>query len=104
MTSVRWLQNRRQLIAAAMFCRRQSLERALEAAQLSPAEREERIKDLHQQESAYMRMQRQKLTVDHFESIKLIGKGAFGEARRCHLGLWSVCARVRASVRMWSST
>ena len=46
---------------------------------MSPEERQERIKELDEQESAYMRMLRQKLTVKHFETVKLIGRGAFGE-------------------------
>lgn len=30
-------------------------------------------------ENEYLRMKRRKLTIDDFESIKVIGKGAFGE-------------------------
>ena len=42
------------------------------------------------QESEYMRLRRQKLTEKAFESIRIIGRGAFGEVRAVY-----VCVGVR---------
>ena len=38
-----------------------------------------RIKDLERKETEYMRLTRHKLSVDDFELLTIIGRGAFGE-------------------------
>lgn len=37
------------------------------------------MKQLEQKETEYMRLQRNKMGVDNFELLTMIGKGAFGE-------------------------
>ena len=49
-----------------------------------PQEQEENIiKDIHQKQSENLRIQRQRMYIREFESIAIIGKGAFGEVRVC---------------------
>ena len=49
--------------------------------QLSDEERSARLAELERQESEYTRLQRQKISVDDFEPLTIIGRGAFGEVR-----------------------
>lgn len=39
------------------------------------------IKDLERKETEYMRLKRNKICVDDFELLTIIGRGAFGEVR-----------------------
>lgn len=50
-------------------------------SQLSDKERSARLAELERQESEYTRLQRQKISVDDFEPLTIIGRGAFGEVR-----------------------
>ena len=47
-----------------------------------PEERKNRqLTQLGKKESTYLRLRRTKLTLDDFRTVKVIGKGAFGEVR-----------------------
>ena len=46
---------------------------------LSEEEKEKRRKALDKKETELMRMRRARISVKSFESIKIIGRGAFGE-------------------------
>ena len=50
--------------------------------QLTEEERTRALAELERRETEYSRLRRQKLTVDDFEPLTIIGRGAFGEARR----------------------
>ena len=55
------------------------LERKLKEACVSEEDHKNVIKDLERKETEHMRLQRQKLCVDDFEPLTIIGRGAFGE-------------------------
>jgi len=57
------------------------LEQEMEDKRLMPESREKYRKQLFQMESEFLRLRRVKLTGKAFESIKIIGRGAFGEVR-----------------------
>ncbi|MCO5591821.1 hypothetical protein L7F22_045813 [Adiantum nelumboides] len=59
--------------------RRWTLERKLKDACLSEEDNQTLLKDLERKETENMRLQRQKLCVDDFELLTIIGRGAFGE-------------------------
>ena len=59
--------------------RRWILERRLKEACVSEEDHQNVIKDLERKETENMRLQRQKLCVDDFEPLTIIGRGAFGE-------------------------
>lgn len=42
------------------------------------------IKDLERKETEFMRLKRNKICVDDFELLTIIGRGAFGEVRYTH--------------------
>lgn len=65
--------------------RRWTLERKLKDACLSEEDNQTLLKDLERKETENMRLQRQKLCVDDFELLTIIGRGAFGEVRLCRL-------------------
>lgn len=65
--------------------RRWMLEQKLKAAELSEEEHRNLIKDLERKETENMRLQRQRLGVDDFEPLTIIGRGAFGEVRLCRM-------------------
>eukprot|EP00250_Pteridium_aquilinum_P016323 c23048_g1_i1 orf=345-2033(-) len=65
--------------------RRWTLERKLKDACLSEEDNQTLLKDLERKETENMRLQRQKLCVDDFEPLTIIGRGAFGEVRLCRL-------------------
>lgn len=46
---------------------------------LSEEERQAILEDLDQKERENMRLRRQKFSLEHFEPLTLIGRGAFGE-------------------------
>lgn len=60
-------------------CRRIKLERKLQEDALSEEEKVKQREALQQQERDYFRLQRQRLSSNDFEALKLIGRGAFGE-------------------------
>ena len=61
--------------------RRLQLEKKMEQLQLAPAQKERYRKRLYQKESEYTRLQRVRISKNAFETIKVIGRGAFGEVR-----------------------
>lgn len=65
--------------------RRWLLEKKLKNADLSEEEHQNRIKDLERKETENMRLQRQRLGMDDFEPLTIIGRGAFGEVRLCRM-------------------
>ncbi|KAH7278246.1 hypothetical protein KP509_38G032500 [Ceratopteris richardii] len=65
--------------------RRWTLERRLKDAHLSEEDNQVLLKELERRETENMRTQRQKLCVDDFELLTIIGRGAFGEVRVCKL-------------------
>lgn len=65
--------------------RRWLLEKKLKDADLSEEEHHNRIKDLERKETENMRLQRQRLGMDDFEPLTIIGRGAFGEVRLCRM-------------------
>jgi serine/threonine kinase 38 len=54
---------------------------ALLPRQLTEEERSAALAELQRRETEYTRLRRQKLTVDDFEPLTIIGRGAFGEVR-----------------------
>ncbi|KAL1678542.1 kinase-like domain-containing protein [Schizophyllum commune] len=57
-------------------------QRCLQGDMLMPEERKQRqLQQLGKKESTFLRMKRTKLGVDDFRTVKVIGKGAFGEVR-----------------------
>ncbi|XP_020249658.1 serine/threonine-protein kinase 38-like [Asparagus officinalis] len=63
--------------------RRWILERELQESDVSEEQQMNLMKQLEQKETEYMRLQRNKMGVDDFELLTMIGKGAFGEVRVC---------------------
>ncbi|KAJ3925789.1 MAG: kinase-like domain-containing protein [Lentinula lateritia] len=62
--------------------RRVELERRLQSDILMPEERKQRqLQQLGRKESTFLRLRRTKLGLDDFRTVKVIGKGAFGEVR-----------------------
>ncbi|KAF9455908.1 AGC/NDR protein kinase [Collybia nuda] len=62
--------------------RRVELERRLQGEATMPEERKQRqLQQLGKKESTYLRLRRTKLGLDDFKTVKVIGKGAFGEVR-----------------------
>ena len=58
------------------------LERKLAADTTMSEERKQRqLQQLGKRESAFLRLRRTKLGLDDFRTVKVIGKGAFGEVR-----------------------
>ena len=55
------------------------LDKKLKDSELSEEEHQNRIKDLERKETENMRLQRQRLGMDDFEPLTIIGRGAFGE-------------------------
>lgn len=64
-----------------MITRRVELERRLQGEVVMPEERKQRqLQQLGKKESSFLRLRRTKLGLDDFRTVKVIGKGAFGEA------------------------
>lgn len=64
-------------------CRKVQLEQQLQAEPLTEDEKSAQRQALQQQERDYIRLQRQRLSSEDFEALKMIGRGAFGEVRAC---------------------
>ena len=63
--------------------RKQNLRAKMEEMQLDP-EKQQEAEALHDRnETEHLRAQRLKLTVQDFEQLDIIGRGAFGEVRLC---------------------
>lgn len=68
------------LTSALSHFRRVELERKLQADVLMSEERKNRQRAQHgKRESQYLRLRRTKIGLDDFRTVKVIGKGAFGE-------------------------
>ena len=64
----------------AFEIRRVELERKLAAdATMSDERKQRQLMQLGKRESAFLRLRRTKLGLDDFRTVKVIGKGAFGE-------------------------
>ncbi|KAL0447370.1 UNVERIFIED_CONTAM: Serine/threonine-protein kinase CBK1 [Sesamum latifolium] len=63
--------------------RRWILERKLASSDVPKEEQVNLIKDLERKETEFMRLRRNKICVDDFELLTIIGRGAFGEVRLC---------------------
>ncbi|KAJ7129641.1 kinase-like domain-containing protein [Mycena epipterygia] len=62
--------------------RRVELERRLQGDNMMSEERKQRqLQQLGKKESTFLRLRRTKLGLDNFRTVKVIGKGAFGEVR-----------------------
>ncbi len=62
------------------FIRRVELERRLQSETMMSEERKNRqLQQLGKKESTFLRLKRTKLGLDDFRTVKVIGKGAFGE-------------------------
>ncbi|RKP02442.1 hypothetical protein CXG81DRAFT_10753 [Caulochytrium protostelioides] len=61
--------------------RRRTLERELDASVLSPEKRLYKLAALGKRESEFLRLRRVRMSASDFTSIKVIGRGAFGEVR-----------------------
>lgn len=71
--------------ADAGLCRRVELEKRLAAppdgAPLSEERKSRQLASLGRRESGFLRLRRTRLGLDDFRTVKVIGKGAFGEVR-----------------------
>ncbi|KAK6912839.1 Protein kinase domain [Dillenia turbinata] len=63
--------------------RRWVLERKLASSDVPKEEQINLIKDLERKETEFMRLKRNKICVNDFELLTIIGRGAFGEVRLC---------------------
>lgn len=73
-------------VAYIRNARRVELERKLAADTSMSDERKQRqLQQLGKRESAFLRLRRTKLGLDDFRTVKVIGKGAFGEVRTSRL-------------------
>ncbi|KAG8375699.1 hypothetical protein BUALT_Bualt10G0127700 [Buddleja alternifolia] len=63
--------------------RRWVLERKLASSDVPQEEQINLVKDLERKETEFMRLRRNKICVDDFELLTIIGRGAFGEVRLC---------------------
>lgn len=70
-------------LPANLPCRRAKLEQELQSYSLSEEQRAAALAEHEKREREYSRLQRQRLCMDDFEPLRLIGKGAFGEVRIC---------------------
>eukprot|EP00127_Corallochytrium_limacisporum_P002959 Clim_evm6s144 gene=Clim_evmTU6s144 len=61
--------------------RRKQLEDELSRQKVSETEKQRRRRELAQKETSFLRVRRTRLNKDDFESLKIIGRGAFGEVR-----------------------
>lgn len=67
--------------------RRVELERRLQSETLMSDERKHRqLQQLGKKESTFLRLKRTKFGLDDFQTVKVIGKGAFGEVSFSSLG------------------
>eukprot|EP00475_Leptophrys_vorax_P035569 TRINITY_DN5870_c0_g2_i1.p1 TRINITY_DN5870_c0_g2~~TRINITY_DN5870_c0_g2_i1.p1 ORF type:complete len:514 (-),score=51.29 TRINITY_DN5870_c0_g2_i1:624-2075(-) len=63
--------------------RRFELESKLEEEEISEEEKQRILQELERRETEFRRIQRHKMSVDDFELLTIIGRGAFGEVRIC---------------------
>ncbi|KAL1363884.1 uncharacterized protein [Arachis hypogaea] len=63
--------------------RRLVLEKKLASSHVPEEEQINLLKDLERKETEYIRLKRNKICVDDFDLLTIIGRGAFGEVRLC---------------------
>ncbi|CAI9782640.1 unnamed protein product [Fraxinus pennsylvanica] len=63
--------------------RRQLLEKMIANSDVSEEEQMNLLNELQRKETEYMRLKRHKISVDDFDLLTIIGRGAFGEVRLC---------------------
>jgi hypothetical protein len=68
-------------ITNATFCRRTELEHRLIQAAIPNEAREREIRKYRKLESQHLRLRRTTIRLTDFRTVKVIGKGAFGEVR-----------------------
>mmetsp|Transcript_16845 Transcript_16845/g.26240 ORF Transcript_16845/g.26240 Transcript_16845/m.26240 type:complete len:513 (-) Transcript_16845:33-1571(-) len=61
--------------------RKKTLETAIRRAKLPPDEQSKLRKILYQKETEFIRLRRLRLSADDFQTVRIIGRGAFGEVR-----------------------
>jgi serine/threonine kinase 38 len=64
-----------------VICSREELGKLMSEMQLDNKQKEILAAKLDADENAYARLQRKKMTVNDFDIIAIIGRGAFGEVR-----------------------
>lgn len=67
--------------------RRMKLEKQMQEAGLTPEQCERYRKRLYKKESEYTRLRRTRFSMKAFETVKIIGRGAFGEVRLVRMSL-----------------
>lgn len=71
-------------MVSPQLLRRIELERKLQADVMMSEERKHRhLQQLGKKESTFLRLRRTRLGLDDFRTVKVIGKGAFGEVSAC---------------------
>jgi hypothetical protein len=81
----------RRSYSTSLADRRVALERRLQGEMLMSEERKQRhLQQLGKKESTFLRLRRTKLGLEDFRTVKVIGKGAFGEASvpSCRLNMF----------------
>jgi hypothetical protein len=74
---------------------------SLSCVQVSEEERTARLEELERKEREFSRLRRQKTSVDDFEPLTIIGRGAFGEVRSTHVCLAPSPAVAVSDPRAW---
>lgn len=64
-----------------VICRRSVLEKKLASSDVPEEEQINLLKDLERKETEYIRLKRHKISVNDFDILTIIGRGAFGEVR-----------------------
>uniref|UniRef100_A0A803N1Z6 non-specific serine/threonine protein kinase n=1 Tax=Chenopodium quinoa TaxID=63459 RepID=A0A803N1Z6_CHEQI len=64
-------------------CRRWVLEKQLASSDVPKEEQMSLIKDLERKETEFMRLKRNRICVNDFELLTIIGRGAYGEVQLC---------------------
>ena len=66
-------------VCFVLICRRLVLEQKIASLDVSEKEQLELLEDLQRKETEYTRLMRNRLCVDDFDLLSIIGRGAFGE-------------------------
>jgi hypothetical protein len=64
-----------------MPCRREELTKLMDSMQLDGKAKQKMQEKLDAEQNAYLRLQRKKMNVHDFDTVAIIGRGAFGEVR-----------------------
>ena len=71
--------------------RRNELEKKLEKEDISDERKNRQLQSLGRKESSFLRLRRTRLGLEDFVTVKVIGKGAFGEV--CRLIYWFILSK-----------